>query len=124
MRPIRSLLLCTPTIDRHVKRAISGNADAVVLDLESTVADSEKHVARSAVIGRQKDGSEEIVAFIDPAPGATATVTQLVDYAASKLAPYKQPSEILLMPNMPLSPAGKILKSELMVIAAQKAHAV
>jgi acyl-CoA synthetase (AMP-forming)/AMP-acid ligase II len=76
-------------------------------------------VARSAVIGRQKDGSEEIVAFIDPAPGSTATVTQLADYAASKLAPYKQPSEIFLMPNMPLSPAGKILKSELLAMTVQ-----
>ena len=81
-------------------------------------------VARSAVIGRQKDGSEQIVAFIDPAPGSTATVTQLADYAASKLAPYKQPSEILLMPNMPLSPAGKILKSELMAMASQTAQAI
>jgi citrate lyase subunit beta / citryl-CoA lyase len=51
MRPIRSLLLCTATIDRHVKSAISGSADAVVLDLETTVADSEKNVARSAAIG-------------------------------------------------------------------------
>jgi citrate lyase subunit beta/citryl-CoA lyase len=50
MRPIRSLLLCTPTIDRHVKSAISGNADAVILDLESTVADSAKNVARTAAI--------------------------------------------------------------------------
>jgi citrate lyase subunit beta/citryl-CoA lyase len=51
MRPIRSLLICTATIERHVKSAISGNADAVVLDLETTVADSEKNAARSAVIG-------------------------------------------------------------------------
>ena len=51
MRPIRSLLLCTATIERHVKSAISGNADAVVIDLENTVADSEKNVARSAAIG-------------------------------------------------------------------------
>jgi citrate lyase subunit beta/citryl-CoA lyase len=51
MRPIRSLLLCTATIDRHVKSAISGDADAVVLDLETTVADSEKNVARAAAIG-------------------------------------------------------------------------
>lgn len=70
-------------------------------------------VARSAVIGRRKDGSEEILAFIDPAPGSTATIGELSDYAASKLAPYKRPSEILLVQDMPLSPAGKILKSEL-----------
>jgi acyl-CoA synthetase (AMP-forming)/AMP-acid ligase II len=70
-------------------------------------------VARSAVIGRAKDGSEEILAFIDPAPGSSATITELADYAASKLAPYKRPSEIFLVSGMPLSPAGKILKSEL-----------
>jgi acyl-CoA synthetase (AMP-forming)/AMP-acid ligase II len=70
-------------------------------------------VARSAVIGRQKDGSEEILAFIDPVPGLETTVTELAAYAAAKLAPYKRPSEILLVHDMPLSPAGKILKSEL-----------
>jgi acyl-CoA synthetase (AMP-forming)/AMP-acid ligase II len=76
-------------------------------------------VARSAVIGRQKDGSEEILAFIDPAPGSTATVTELSDYAAAKLAPYKRPSEFFLVRGMPLSPAGKILKSELAALAAR-----
>ena len=80
-------------------------------------------VARSAVIGRRRDGSEEIVAFIDPAPGSTATPAQLADFAASKLAPYKRPSEILLMPNLPLSPAGKVLKSELVALAERLAPA-
>jgi acyl-CoA synthetase (AMP-forming)/AMP-acid ligase II len=68
-------------------------------------------VARSAVIGRAKDGSEDIVAFIER--GAASTAHEIVDYAASKLAPYKRPTEIRFVDAMPLSPAGKILKKEL-----------
>jgi citrate lyase subunit beta/citryl-CoA lyase len=47
---IRSLLLCTTTIERHVRAALASPADAVVLDLETTVADAEKSNARQAAV--------------------------------------------------------------------------
>ncbi len=70
-------------------------------------------VALSAVVGRQKDGSEEILAFVHLTPGTRATLAELGDYAAEKLAPYKRPSHIYLVAEMPMSPGGKILKSKL-----------
>jgi len=75
-------------------------------------------VARSAVIGRTRDGTEDILAFIHAAPGTAPTLAELADYAASMLAPYKRPTEIHLLAEMPMSPAGKILKSELRALAA------
>lgn len=48
MDPIRSLLLCTPTFERHVQSALASRADAVVLDLETTIAEADKSVARGA----------------------------------------------------------------------------
>lgn len=45
---IRSLLLCTTSFERHVQAALAGAADAVVLDLETTIAEPEKARARQA----------------------------------------------------------------------------
>jgi acyl-CoA synthetase (AMP-forming)/AMP-acid ligase II len=75
-------------------------------------------VARSAVIGREVNGVEELFAFVQPAPGANLTSEQLRDFAAAELAPYKRPSRISIVEALPMSPAGKILKSELACIAA------
>ena len=68
-------------------------------------------IAQSAVIGRTKDGSEEVIAFIETR--TSATPDEIAGYAARNLAPYKRPSEIRFILKMPLSPAGKILKSQL-----------
>ena len=51
MRPIRSLLICTATMERHVRSALASAADAVVLDLETTIAETEKSAARAAAVG-------------------------------------------------------------------------
>src|ERR1700744_6161922 len=45
---IRSLLLCTTTFERHVQAALASAADAVVLDLETTIAEPEKDKAGRA----------------------------------------------------------------------------
>jgi acyl-CoA synthetase (AMP-forming)/AMP-acid ligase II len=70
-------------------------------------------VEQSAVIGRTVDGDEEVIAFIQPAPNAELTVADISDYAMEHLAPYKRPSQILLVPTMPLTPTGKVVKAEL-----------
>ncbi len=74
-------------------------------------------VARSAVIGKQSGGTEDVLAFVHLTEGARATTDELSDYAATKLAPYKRPSRIVVVPSMPVSPTGKILKSELAGLA-------
>lgn len=73
-------------------------------------------VSRSAVIGRSGEGvvgQEEVIAFVQLAPGATSTVGELAEYAAQHLAPYKCPTQILLVSSMPQTGSGKILKDEL-----------
>jgi acyl-CoA synthetase (AMP-forming)/AMP-acid ligase II len=82
------------------------------------VLNSHHDVARSAVIGREVNGAEELFAFVQPASGASLTIEQLRDFAAIKLAPYKQPSRIAILDALPMSPAGKILKSELANLVA------
>jgi len=70
-------------------------------------------VYRSAVVGRAVAGDEEVVAFVEPLPDSSLTTTDLAEYSAQHLAQYKRPSQILLIPSMPVTPTGKILKTEL-----------
>lgn len=87
------------------------------------VLNSHPAVARSAVIGRPADGGEEVVAFVQWAQGATASLADLADHAARQLAPYKRPSAIVPIASLPASPTGKILKSELAAMARTFAQA-
>jgi citrate lyase subunit beta / citryl-CoA lyase len=50
MKPIRSLLICTTTIERHLKSALASDADAVMLDLETTIVSAEKELARGIAL--------------------------------------------------------------------------
>lgn len=79
-------------------------------------------VVRSAVIGRPVEGikgDEEIVAFVQPAPGSSLSETTLSEHVARHLAPYKRPSQILFVAAMPLTTTGKVMKEELAKIIAE-----
>jgi len=70
-------------------------------------------VAQFAVIGRSVEGNEEVIAFIQLIPGSSVTVPELAEYAARHLAPYKRPSQLLIVSAMPVTPTGKVIKDEL-----------
>jgi acyl-CoA synthetase (AMP-forming)/AMP-acid ligase II len=70
-------------------------------------------VVHSAVIGRRAEGDEDIIAFVQPLQDSSLTASDLGEYASRHLANYKRPSEIILVPKLPLGPTGKVLKSEL-----------
>jgi acyl-CoA synthetase (AMP-forming)/AMP-acid ligase II len=80
------------------------------------VLNSHPAVLRSAVIGRTvagNEGGEEVIALLQLRPGITASEAELAQHAAQHLAPYKRPSQILFLPDMPLTPTGKVAKREL-----------
>jgi acyl-CoA synthetase (AMP-forming)/AMP-acid ligase II len=72
-------------------------------------------VVRSAVVGRtlEQDGNEEIIAFVQSRSDGSLTPTEVAQHAAKYLAPYKQPSQIFILPSLPLTPTGKVAKEEL-----------
>jgi long-chain acyl-CoA synthetase len=76
-------------------------------------------VAQSAVIGRSVEGNEEVVAFVQLFPDSLLKANELAEYVSQQLAPYKRPSQILFIPTMPVTPAGKIMKGELARMMAQ-----
>ncbi|WP_448188423.1 class I adenylate-forming enzyme family protein [Azospirillum sp. sgz301742] len=77
------------------------------------VLSSHPAVTLAAVIGRQAAGNEEVVAFVQLAPGKTAGEAELKAWAAERLAPYKRPARIVAVPALPASPTGKLKKGSL-----------
>jgi acyl-CoA synthetase (AMP-forming)/AMP-acid ligase II len=78
-------------------------------------------VVRSAVIGRTVEGTqggEEVIAYVQLAPSSTISESDLAQHAAQHLAPYKRPSQFLLVSSMPLTPTGKVVKGELAKMAS------
>jgi long-chain acyl-CoA synthetase len=73
-------------------------------------------VQRSAVIGRAveaTEGGEEIFAFVELTKPSSVRESELAKHAAQHLAPYKRPSQIVIVPSMPMTPTGKVVKAEL-----------
>jgi acyl-CoA synthetase (AMP-forming)/AMP-acid ligase II len=71
-------------------------------------------VAEAAVVGK-KDPSrgEVIVAFVMPKEGQAVQPDQVRDFARDHLAQWKVPREVFIVPDLPRSPTGKVLKREL-----------
>jgi acyl-coenzyme A synthetase/AMP-(fatty) acid ligase len=65
------------------------------------------------VVGRGVDGNEEVVAFVQLIRGARTKAADLADYIHDQLAPYKRPSEIIVLEALPATSTGKILKAQL-----------
>jgi acyl-CoA synthetase (AMP-forming)/AMP-acid ligase II len=81
-------------------------------------------VVQSAVIGHLSEGDEEVIAFVQPMPESAFTTEDLAEYAAQRLAPYKRPSQMILVPTMSLTPTGKVVKAELAKMLEQPSVAL
>jgi acyl-CoA synthetase (AMP-forming)/AMP-acid ligase II len=83
------------------------------------VLNAHPDVVQSAVVGRQVEGNEEVVAFVEAAQGATVDIAALRDWLKANLSPYKVPSEIVALAQLPAAATGKVLKKELQRMAQE-----
>ncbi|KUZ62631.1 AMP-binding protein [Burkholderia ubonensis] len=77
------------------------------------VLNAHPDVVQAAVVGRPVEGNEEVLAFVELAPGAAATEAALHDWCAARLAPYKRPAHIRVLDALPAASTGKVLKHKL-----------
>ena len=77
------------------------------------VLNAHPDITHSAVIGKEINGDETVLAFVQPAIGSKLTAEDLKAYCKKMLTPYKCPSKFTLMPQLPATATGKILKSSL-----------
>ncbi len=78
------------------------------------VLNAHPNVYASAVIGveNHKRG-EEIVAFIVPRGGSPIHEADLISYCTERIARYKVPSRVQVIPRLPRAPSGDILRRAL-----------
>jgi fatty-acyl-CoA synthase len=73
-------------------------------------------VAEAAVLGfRSEEWDEEVRAIVALKPGHQVSEAALNEFLRKRLARYKVPKRIAFLPvgEMPISPSGKIIKTEL-----------
>ena len=85
-----------------------------------TVLNAHPAVIQCAVVGRLvADGNEEVIAFVELDQSHAISVAALQAHLALSLAPYKRPSELIVMDALPSAATGKILKHRLRQLVQQ-----
>lgn len=85
------------------------------------VLNAHPEVSQSAVVGRDVEGNEEVIAFVELVAGARADAAAIAEFAAASLAPYKRPAEVIVLDKLPAAASGKVLKGRLKEMARASA---
>ena len=83
------------------------------LEVEAAL-NAHRGVQYCAVLGVPREGNEDIVAIVEPAPRQTVTEAGLREFLETRLSPYKRPGRIVFVDALPVAPNGKVLKKQLM----------
>jgi long-chain acyl-CoA synthetase len=99
--------------DRVKDMIISGGENVYSAEVERAVATHPK-VAQVAVIGvPDEKWGERVHAVIVAKPGETPTYEEIYAHCKALIAGYKTPRSMEVLAALPLSPVGKVLKTEL-----------
>jgi long-chain acyl-CoA synthetase len=101
-------------VDRLKDMIITGGENVYSIEVESAVSTLDG-VAEVAVIGIPDDTwGESVHAIVVPRPGRTLTPEQVIAHCRTQIAGYKCPRSVEIRSgSLPLSGAGKILKTAL-----------
>ncbi|WP_085790661.1 class I adenylate-forming enzyme family protein [Roseivivax jejudonensis] len=105
-------------VGRAKELIIRGGFNVYPPEVEAALNDHPQ-VVQSAVIGRPRAGSEDILAFVQcaaPAPDPE----ELRSFASARLSAYKRPTHILVVDTLPAAPSGKVLKHKLLAHFADR----
>ena len=102
-------------VDRKKDMIIRGGYNVYPREVEEVLYEH-PDVAEAAVVGvPDPEWGEEVGAAVALRPGAQATPEQLRDWVKERVAAYKYPRHVWLVPELPKGPTGKILKREIEV---------
>lgn len=99
--------------DRIKDMIISGGENVYPAEVESAIY-GHPAVAEVAVIGVPSERwGEEVKACVVAKPGMTIDPNDVIFWARERIAPYKVPKSVDIIPELPRNPSGKILRREL-----------
>ena len=104
-------------VDRIKDLIIRGGFNVFPRDVEDALLEHAA-VAAAGVVGRPDEAhGEEVVAFVELRSGFETQEPELVAYAKERLGGYKYPREIRILPQVPLTPVGKVDRKALRALA-------
>ena len=106
-------------LGRSKELIIHGGFNVYPPEVEAALNDHQQ-VIQSAVIGRMKDGDEQVLAFVQIAEGDELAAADLQEFVRGRLTGYKRPSQIVIGTALPAAPTGKILKHKLLETFADR----
>lgn len=106
-------------LGRSKELIIHGGFNVYPPEVEAALNDHPQ-VVHSAVVGRMKDGDEQVLGFVQVAKGDAPDLEELHAFVAQRLAGYKRPVQIVIATSLPVAPTGKILKHRLLEVFADQ----
>jgi long-chain acyl-CoA synthetase len=95
-------------VDRKKDLIIRGGFNVYPRDVEDALLEHPA-VALAAVVGRPDERhGEEVVAFVSLRNGSDVAGDELVAFAKERIGGYKYPREVRIVPDVPLTPVGKV----------------
>ena len=107
-------------VGRATELIIRGGENVYPREIEETLL-AHPAVAEAAVVGAPDPLYGEVVwAFIVARPGAGLDEAQVLGWCAARLADFKRPVRITVMPELPKGATGKLLKAPLRALAGAR----
>lgn len=106
-------------LGRSKELIIHGGFNVYPPEVEAALNDHPQ-VIQSAVVGRNKGGDEEVLAFVQVAEGDAPDLEDLRAFVKERLAAYKRPKHIVLATSLPSAPTGKLLKHKMIEAFAEQ----
>jgi long-chain acyl-CoA synthetase len=104
-------------VDRKKDLIIRGGFNVFPRDVEDALLEHPA-VEVAGVVGRPDvRHGEEVVAFVSLRNGADVTGAELVAFAKERIGGYKYPREVRVVPDVPLTPVGKVDRKALRELA-------
>jgi malonyl-CoA/methylmalonyl-CoA synthetase len=98
-------------VGRNKDLIISGGFNVYPAEVESVI-DELDGVAQCAVVGApHPDFGEAVIAVVVPKPDSVLEESWIAGVVAERLANYKRPKRILIVPELPLNAMGKVQKN-------------
>ena len=107
-------------VDRKKDMILSGGYNIYSREVEAALV-AHPAVADAAVVGiRDELYGESVAAFVVLAPNAAASPDELIAHCRTRIASYKKPKVIHVVPTLPKNQQGKVLKRVLRAQAETK----